>query len=399
MSLKDAIEHVPQQGKPVTRQPSGGQWAPTVTLTESEGTAVSGVLAHEADERTLIAGWQLDPDVWEIVPGTLTVNRWQQHDACDDWLYQYKARLIVKGENPRADVDELVNAIARHKPRKLAPSGDHALVLNLSDWQAGKGEGGGTPAFIDRYLAAEDAAEERLRRLRKLYDIGQVVLVSGGDLAERCSGNYPSQAFTTDMNEREQQRVVRRLLLGAVTRFARIVPDVLVSGVTSNHGENRQNGKAFTDPGDNQDLAVLEAVYEAIGTNPEAYGHVKFHIPADTHVVALDVRGVRAAWSHGHIARKGATPQQKQVNWWMGQAFGDDPAGKRYTGLVDAQLLTTFHYHHFAAAETHGRLWLQGPAMDGGSRWFTDSTGDHSQPGMLTYLCGPRGVREIEVVA
>ena len=62
-------------------------------------------------------------------------------------------------------------------------------------------------------------------------------------------------------------------------------------------------------------------------------------------------------------------------------------------------MLTTAHYHHFAATETHGRLWLQCPSMDGGSRWFTDATGQHSSPGTLTYLCGPRGVREIEVVA
>lgn len=398
MTLRDQVAKVPQDARTVQRQPSGGQWAPSVTLGETEGTAVSKVLPHAADERTLIAGWQLDPDVWEIVPGTLTVNRWQQHESCDDWLFQYKARLMVRGTNPRADVDELVAAIARRKrPKRTPPGGDHALVVNLADWQVGKGEGGGTPAFVDRVCANFDALEERLYKLRKQYEVGAVYVVGMGDLLERCQGNYPSQAFTTDLNEREQARVVRRLLLDIVDRYAKLTQDLVVTGVGGNHGENRQNGKSFTTPGDNLDVGVLEAVYEACQTNPEAFGHVKFHIPDESLVVALDVAGVRCAWTHGHLASKGASPQLKQVEWWSKQAFGD--AGPRFTGLSEAQVLTTAHYHHFSATETHGRLWLQCPSMDGGSRWFTDATGQHSSPGTLTYLCGPRGVREIEVVA
>jgi hypothetical protein len=400
MSLKDRCEAVPQDAKAVARQPTGGQWTPRVELGETEGTAVSRALPHEADEATLIAGWQLDPDVWEIIPGTLTVNRWQQHDNCDDWLYQYKAKLIVRGENPRADVDELVAAIARRKRgKRTPPGGDHALVVNLADWQVGKAmeAGGGTPEFLDRIGACFDAIEDRLHRLRKLYQVGSVYLIGMGDLLERCQGNYPAQAFSTDLNEREQARVVRRLLLDVVDRFARLAPDVVVACVGGNHGENRQNGKSFTTPGDNLDVGVFEAVYEACQTNPEAFGHVRFHIPDESLVVALEVAGVRCAWTHGHLATRGATPQAKQLAWWQGQAFGD--AGPRWTGLADAQVLTTAHYHHFSAVESHGRLWTQCPAMDGGSRWFTDATGQHSAPGTLTYLCGPRGVREIEVVA
>ena len=398
MSLKDDVAKVPQDGQTVKRPPSGGQWTPQVTLTETEGTAVSGVLACENDERELIAGWQLDPDVWEIVPGTLTVNRWQQHDDSDLWLYQYKAKLIVRGENPRADIDELVSAISKRKrPKKEPPSGDHGYVINLADFQVGKGEGGGTPAFLDAITACFDALEDRLYRLRKQYAVGQVVIVGMGDLLERCQGNYPSQAFQADLNEREQARVVRRLLLDVVSRMARLAPDVVVTCVGGNHGENRLNGKAFTDPGDNLDVSVFESVYEATQINPEAFGHVRWHIPTDKLVIALDVAGVRCAWTHGHLASRGANPQAKQTAWWMGQAFGDGP--RRWTGLSEAQVLTTAHYHHWASVETHGRLWLQCPSMDGGSRWFTDATGQHSARGTLTYLCGPRGVREIEVVA
>ncbi len=398
MTLRDEVAKVPQDGQTVARQPKTAGWEPSVTLSDTEGSAVSRVLPHTADEQTLIAGWQLDPDVWEIVPGTLTVNRWQQHDNCDDWLYQYKAKLIVRGENPRADIDELLAAVAKRKPSKRTPpDGDHTYVINLADWQVGKGEGGGTPAFLDHMGACFDALEDRVHRLRKQYAVGSVALVGMGDLLERCQGNYPSQAFATDLNEREQARVVRRLLLDAVSRFARLAQDVVVTGVGGNHGENRQNGKSFTSPGDNLDVGVLESVYEATQINPDVFGHVRFHIPDDQLVIALELSGVRCAWTHGHLASRGANPQAKQVGWWQGQAFGDGPA--RWTGLSEAQVLTTAHYHHFAATETHGRLWLQCPSMDGGSRWFTDATGQHSARGTLTYLCGPRGVREIEVVA
>ena len=400
MTLRDDVAKVPQDGQTVARPSKTPGWEPCVTLSETEGSAVSKVLPHTADEQTLIAGWQLDPDVWEIVPGTLTVNRWQQHDNCDDWLYQYKARLMVRGTNPRADVDELLAAVAKRKPSKRTPpDGDHTWVINLADWQVGKASeaGGGTPEFLDAIGACFDALEDRVSRLRKQYAVGSIAVVGMGDLLERCQGNYPSQAFQADLNEREQARVVRRLLLDAVSRFARLAQDVVVTGVGGNHGENRQNGKSFTSPGDNLDVGVIEAVYEACQTNPDVFGHVRFHIPDDQLVIALELSGVRCAWTHGHLASRGANPQAKQVGWWQGQAFGDGPA--RWTGLSEAQVLTTAHYHHFAATETHGRLWLQCPSMDGGSRWFTDATGQHSARGTLTYLCGPRGVREIEVVA
>lgn len=399
MTLRDDVERVPQDGQAVSRPPKSDGWQPSVTLSETEGSAVSGVLSQTADEQTLIAGWQLDPDVWQIVPGSLIVNRWQQHESCDDWLYQYKARLIIRGENPRADVDELLAVVGKRRPiKRTPPDGDHTYVVHLADWQVGKGEGGGTPAFLDHMGAGFDALEERLFLLRKRNPIGSVCLVGMGDLLERCSGNYPSQAFSTDLNEREQARVVRRLLLDAVTRFASLAPDVVCTGVGGNHGENRNgSGKAFTGPGDNLDVGVLETVYEACQTNPDVYGHVRFHIPDDQLVIALELSGVRCAWTHGHLASRGANPQAKQIAWWQGQAFGDGPS--RWTGLSEAQVLTTAHYHHFAATETHGRLWLQCPAMDGGSRWYTDATGEHSARGTLTYVVGPRGVRDIEVVA
>jgi hypothetical protein len=83
-------------------------WEPRVEEAGDTAIAISAATpVQNADERTLLEGWRLDPDVWRIIDGTLTVNRWQQHDDSDAWLYQYKARLEKWEATARADVDEL----------------------------------------------------------------------------------------------------------------------------------------------------------------------------------------------------------------------------------------------------------------------------------------------------
>lgn len=77
--------------RPKGRFPKG--WEPYVQVGDVAGVAVSAPLEQSADERMLIEGWKLDPEEWEVQPGTLLVNRWQQKPDEDSWLYQYKAKL------------------------------------------------------------------------------------------------------------------------------------------------------------------------------------------------------------------------------------------------------------------------------------------------------------------
>ena len=46
----------------------------------------------------------------------------------------------------------------------------------------------------------------------------------------------------------------------------------------------------------------------------------------------------------------------------------------------------TGHYHHLLISESSGRTHFQCPAMDPGSNWFTESTGQSSPSGMLTFV-------------
>jgi hypothetical protein len=117
-----------------------------------------------------------------------------------------------------------------------------------------------------------------------------------------------------------------------------------------------------------------------MAANPERYGHVSTYL-ADDFTMALDIHGVVAAFTHGHIARKSGHAAAVIEDWWRGQVMGRQ-------AVADADLLTAGHRHHLVVSEASGRTFLQAPAMDPGSHWFTSSTGAHSCSGLLTYCVG-----------
>lgn len=362
-------------------------WEPQVTVSGNTAEATSGVLLQSADERALLVGWRLDPDEWAIVNGSLTVNRWQQHDNCDDWLYQYKAKL-VRRVGPAVDLDELFATIGRYKPPKMRTRvADAAMVACLADWQIGKADGDGVAGTVNRILESSYRIVDRAasEKVNCLYLVGM------GDLIEQCRNNYPGQAFTVELNRREQMRVARRLLRDLTISASKLGIPVVVSGVGGNHGENRDAGQAYTNEADNDDVALLETVAEVLAANREAFGHVAFHIPDDKLSVQFDIEGLRVGFTHGQKARKGATPQQKLQNWWKDQAFGLTPVG-------DVDLLVSAHYHHLTVIDHGPRVHMQCPAMDGGSTWWENATGAKSKPGTLTFLVGDGAWDDLKVL-
>jgi len=354
--------------------PSG--WEPRVVESSVEADAVSSVYNHEPDEDDLLCGWGMDPEVWDIVDGTLLVNRWQMSG---EWQYQYKAKL-VRRVGPRVDVDELLRGIGKWKaPKQVKGDRSGTLVVALSDWQVGKIDNDGTVGTVNRIL--ESGA--RLVAWAKQVKPEAIVVVGLGDLLEGCDGHYAGQTFTVELDRRQQVRVVRRLFRDTVVNLSRLGVPIVVSGVAGNHGENRKDGKAYTGPGDNDDVAVVEQVAEVLQANPDAFGHVSFHIPDDRLEVVLDVEGWRVGFHHGHIAGSGASPQIKQRNWWRDHSFQQSLIG-------DADYLVTGHYHHLSVVDHGPRVHFQAPAMDGGSRWWEDRGGGKSATGTLTFMVNER---------
>ena len=364
------------------KYPSG--WEPSVTESDSSAEAVSTAFDRPADEVDLLKAWNLDPDFWSIIPGTLLVNRWQMGG---EWQYQYKARL-ERLSAPRLDVEELLKNLNRFQaPKETQTKFDGALVVCLSDFQIGKADGDGTEGTVRRIVSSFD----RILAHAKTLKPSEIYVVGMGDLVENCDGHYPSQTFTGELDRRQQVRVVRRLVRDIVVALSRLGIPMVVSGVAGNHGENRKDGKAFTNPGDNDDVAVFEMVAEALQVNPEAFDHVKFHVPDNRLEVLFDVQGKRVGFHHGHIATKGSTPQQKQQNWWKDHAFMQSLIG-------DADYLVTGHYHHLSIVDHGPRVHFQCPAMDGGSRWWEDRGGGMSAAGILTFTIDANGWDNLKVL-
>ena len=401
MGLADDLLGIPVAPEPIHQPPAHPKgWEPGVSWSpDNGGTITTGPLVAEPDEaiwQRIIADWGIDPATTSIIPGSVQIRTWEVVAKGGEIrrLYYYRARLAPRVQGDRLDVDALCEQIMRRKPRRppATTDGGRALVACLADWQAGKTDvDGGTPLLIERVCDAIDALADRVReQKRNGRPVDAVYLVGMGDLIESCSSSHATQLFTLDLDLREQIRVVRRLLLRAVDVVGAVAPRVVLTGVPGNHGEARTMGKMVTRPSDNHDVGVIEQVGDILAANPDRYGNVSVTLP-EAYTLTLDVAGVPVSWLHGH----GTTPAPKMEDWWKGQALGR-------TGVADSTILVTAHYHHLRISEATGRTWLQCPAMDPGSSWWSHRTGQSSPAGMLTFVageaCGPRGWADLAVL-
>ena len=406
MSLLDELNSIKKPAKVVVLQPVHPKgWEPGVTYDPHAGGTITTTAIAEPDPAiwaTLIADWGLDPELTEVVPGSVHIRAWDTNvgEGVIERLKYYRATIRPRTTpNDRTDVEALCTSIVRRKPLKRHNTNEvsgRALVVLLSDWQIGKTDSnGGTNGTVDRICAGIDGVSVRIRELAKVgRPVDSVYLVGMGDLVEGCSGHYATQTFSVDLDDREQDRVVRRLILRAVETVAPLVDRVVVAAVPGNHGENRNAaGKAYTRITDSRDLACFETTAEVLAANPDRYGHVSV-VTADAYTLTLDVGGVPIGFAHGHRGAGGG--QTKIEAWWKGQALGRQP-------IADAQILCLGHYHHLLCSEATGRTVFQAPAMDPGSQWFTDQTGQASETGMLTFVagtgCGARGWSDMAVLS
>lgn len=346
----------------------------------------------------VLALWDLDPNEFEVIE-PVTFNSWEaQKDGEIVQMRQYKARIQRRPALLReAGIDHLLASISKRKPRKQPEtlSGDGDFCVVLADWQTGKGEGGGSEKLVERVKQSIIDVTARVKELRKAgRSLGTLNVLWPGDSVEGCGDHYAMQTFQTDLDRKSQIMLAQALLDAALDEWSKHFERVRVIAVGGNHGENRKNGKAYTTFGDNDDLLVVENVQFAYSKNTDRYGHIEFIIPED-HLNAV-VRVAGGNWSlgvtHGHLSRSGNGIEGKVARW-----FGNMAAGKHAIGLVD--VLVTGHYHHFASKDNGGWYWLQAPALDGGSEWFTQTSGQYSQPGVLTFAMYPDArVADIQIL-
>lgn len=379
-------------------------WEPGIAWDGAEGTLTTGPVGSEPDMALwaeLMADWNLNPSTTEVVPGSIQIRGWDANVGGGEIrrLRYYRATIRSRtvGQDT-VDVDLLCAFIMKKKPKKRPVPFDSgvSLVVPLSDWQTGKGEGGGSEAMVERICRGIDAIEVKVKEMKRKGRAPESIVLAGmGDLIEQCDGHYPMQAFQADLDRREQKRVVRRLWLRAIDAITDCAPRIVLAAVPGNHGENRRDGKAYTSWTDNDDLAVVEEVAEILAANPVRYGCVSTVLARDLTLV-LNVSGINVGFAHGHqFGRGGGHAAAKAQKWWEGQVMGRQP-------IADADILVTGHLHHLVVSESSGRTHIQCPAQDGGSYWWTARTGSHSPSGQLMFGVGVgyegRGWGDLEVV-
>lgn len=373
----------------------------SVEVDKNGGEINTGILEKPLDLTTdwndILIGFGLDPDVFEVVGDTVKMSKWQTSKRLESgerdiiWLYSYKANFRKRISSEPIDIDAIKKRIDSWKPGRSTKNNDSGVpstfVACWADWQLGKSGGGGVEATVDRIEESFELTVDRIKELRKSgHNIEKIAVFNMGDPTEGCDGNYASQLFTVELNQREQLNLTLDLWTNGVLA---IQPDVFAS-VLCNHGEwNRRGGSSsVTSDSDNAGGYLADTLYRVFDGRDN--GPSEWHIAHDEMVQMVNLSGVNLALTHGHRIGSYA----KENDWLRGQSirllrqYGSEP-----------QLWVTAHTHH-VKIEDMGPWWrLQCPSLDGGSKWFTDSSGKWSTPGTMTFLVGEHDIRGFSDVA
>lgn len=390
----EELDSPPQRNKHV---PKG--WEPGVTWEGSSGgTITTGTLETPPDDwDDLLRERGLDPARYEIVGDTIkwcSYDGWKR-DAVGEGAYSaicfsYRANIRLRVAAVRendASLEALYIEARKQRPaRSKRKSGEETFVVALSDWQTGNSDFEGVNGQIEAIAdLPEKICDQLADHRRSGHQIGTVVLAGLGDLVENTCDFYPSQAFTVDLDRREQTRVVRRGLRDIVLAVSKQAEKVSVVAIPGNHGENRKNGKAYTTVNDNDDVAVFEQVAEIIAAS-EAIENVGFRLAGEEVVVAIRVSDQTIAFTHGHVPkpRNGAVPTLWE--WWKEHAMG-----RAIPALADADILIAGHFHHLNVKEQEGRLILIAPSLTKVGQYWANAHGTTTAAGTLSLIVSPDG--------
>lgn len=365
-------------------------WAPGVQWEGDRGELTTpAVTETPGNWDEYLERYGLDPEIHEVVEDTIRFTAWDgwKRDHPDEAAYNatmfsFRAAIRLKSYATHSDWSAIYADIRKKKPlKKKAKGGDATWIVALSDWQIGNDEGGGVEAQIVALDKLIRDLPEAFKVANAVHPIGEIVIAGMGDLFENCDGFYAHQAFTVELDRREQAKVIRHALYEIIMVLHPLAPKITVLAVGGNHGENRTKGNKYTTTrNDNDDVAVFEALAEGFAMN-ERFSNINWKLPAERLAVSHRVGDQIVAFTHGHVARSRGGAINTMWEWWKGQALG-----RHYPGVADAEILVTGHYHHFNAKEQEGRSLFICPSLTKVSEYFGDATGVRSQPGTLTMI-------------
>lgn len=294
------------------------------------------------------------------------------------WRYRFK--VVPKSARADEDIAVLMAEAKAAPPQPLdlrGGDGKTSKVINLSDFQWGKvDELGGSAETLAR---SEYALAQVVRDLTE-NPVDEIILVDPGDMLEGTE-SAPNALGTNDLSTTQQVRVARRVFWRWIEALAPLAPAMTVVSVPSNHCRVRRGKNALGDALDDWGIEILSQLADIAAVNPEAYGHVEFVVPQEhqEHVLITLVGGLVLGVAHGH--------QKGSANALAGWIKG---TGRR--GLAQADMVIVGHFHHLVVEAFGDMQWLFiCPTNDNGSSWFTPSSGERSEPGVLTMRVDRRG--------
>lgn len=370
--------------KPPDRPPK--QWRPHSDVdTEQGGYVVSKPFdaGAEPEHGEVLEEFGLSPDAWRVT--SVRRGRWQTYD--ERWLESVRINIepVHQVARAQADAERIVAQIAQWRPRKPSKTvSDVTFHAPVGDTQLGKIDGGGSEATVDRFLGELARVVDRQRHLKA----GTVHLPWLGDCIEGSVSQNGKVAGRLDLTVTQQVRVVRRLAMAQIKAFAPLTDRIVMASVPGNHDEPTRD--FLTQVDDSWAVDAISAVADGIAENPELSGRVEFLFPhPDTLTIVNEYSGVVTGLAHGHQFGRGVNGALK---WWDGQASGRTPIG-------DCDLLLSAHFHHLTVKDHGGsRLWIQIPAMDGGSNWFTERRGDQAPSRLVSFTTVEGRVRDLDPV-
>lgn len=359
------------------------------------GEISTGVLTEPLDGNwdKILIGFGLDPNEFEVLDDKVRMSKWQSSKRLENgdrdliWLYSYKA-TFTRRKTPKIteeDIQELRSSIRSWKPVKpvLSAEPPSTFVVLWADWQLAKSASGGVKATIQRVLDSFVKTEQRIKDLKKLgRNIERIAFVSLGDPIEGCDGNYASQLYSVQLNQRQQLLTALDLFTTGVTALCGLAEKRTFISCLSNHGEwMRRGGKqSVTTDSDSADGFLADTLQRILkGSNAID----DWLIPHDEMSMQTNLSGVEVAFHHGHKITG------KELEWLRGQSIrllrdhGKEP-----------RIWFTGHKHHIAITDFGAFTRFQAPSLDsdgstnGGSKWFADTSGIWSSPGTMTLLVG-----------
>lgn len=348
-------------------------WRPQLELDADGGYFVSSPRpeGQPADAADLLAEFNLSPTDWLVT--NVRRSKWQTYHG--EWLESYRVTLKPAGYQIAAlDLDALDAEIKKWRPGKSVKPlrGNLTAMFCIGDTQWGKDGGDGSAGTVRRVRNGLNASLERLKEL-KPRGIGQIALPQLGDCIEGVVSQNGKIAGRLDLQLTQQIRLGRRILLEWVKAFAPHTDSLIIPVVPGNHDESHR--QVLTDPMDSWQVEIVQQVLDICAENP-ALAHVQGRFGLrDESTLALDLSGTMVGFAHGHQAR------DMGGSWWSGQAMGRTAVGQ-------AEVLITAHLHHYKVNQVGPNLWVQTPAMDGGSAWWKNARGLDSPTGIVSLVVG-----------